>query len=535
MRKIVFSLFFVSLLAGLSAQNSPFEIYLEPMSINGLGGLQAYAFGQDQGRWLIVGGRLDGLHRRQPWATFDVAGHNTQLLVIKPETEQVWTRALSSLPDTLKEQLSSTNMEFHQEGNYLYLIGGYGYSATAADHITYPRLTAIDVPDLIEAIINDNDIGPYFRQIKDQQFAVAGGHLNKIYDTYQLVGGNRFDGRYNPMGHASYTQVYTEQVRRFRIQDDGQQLSITHLPPLTDADELHRRDFNVVPQILPNGEEGLTAFSGVFQKTVDLPFLNAVHIDSSGYTPDAAFAQYYNHYHCANLPVFDATKKEMHSIFFGGIAQYYDQNGILVQDNNVPFVKTIARVSRDSSGAMTEYKLPVEMPGLLGASAEFIPNEQLPRYPNGVFKLDSLTQDTTLMGYIYGGISSSAPNIFWQNNGTQSTATDEILKVFLVRSSTTAIDELNEQSQGSLQLQVRPNPTDGQMEVLFTLPHPTEAKLRLLDLQGRLVMERSLRQKLNKGRNQLTLQLPAISPGTYILSLESGGKQAQQKVKFYAE
>ena len=46
--------------------------------------------------------------------------------------------------------------------------------------------------------------------------------------------------------------------------------------------------------------------------------------------------------------------------FFGGIAQYYDSLGILVQDNNVPFVKTIARVTRDASGTMAEYKLPIE-------------------------------------------------------------------------------------------------------------------------------------------------------------------------------
>ena len=62
-----------------NAQNAPFQIHLETISIDGLGGLQAYAFGQHDGKWLIVGGRLDGLHRRQPFAAFDVAGNNNQL------------------------------------------------------------------------------------------------------------------------------------------------------------------------------------------------------------------------------------------------------------------------------------------------------------------------------------------------------------------------------------------------------------------------------------------------------------------------
>ena len=57
-----------------NAQTAPFHIAIEPMNISGLGGLQAYAWGQHNGKWLIIGGRLDGLHRRQPFAAFDVAG-----------------------------------------------------------------------------------------------------------------------------------------------------------------------------------------------------------------------------------------------------------------------------------------------------------------------------------------------------------------------------------------------------------------------------------------------------------------------------
>lgn len=106
------------------AQMSPFDVLLEPMPIVGLRGIQSYAWGQHEGKWLIVGGRLDGLHRRQPFAAFDVAGSNNQLLVIDPVSQQKWSVPLTSLPTRLQEQLSSTNMEFYQEGDYLYLIGG---------------------------------------------------------------------------------------------------------------------------------------------------------------------------------------------------------------------------------------------------------------------------------------------------------------------------------------------------------------------------------------------------------------------------
>jgi len=43
---------------GIIAQSAPFEISLEPMNIANLGGIQSYAFGQSNGKWLLLGGRL---------------------------------------------------------------------------------------------------------------------------------------------------------------------------------------------------------------------------------------------------------------------------------------------------------------------------------------------------------------------------------------------------------------------------------------------------------------------------------------------
>ena len=331
-----FGLIFIAVSA--IAQTRPFDIYIEPINITDLGGLQAYAFGQHNNKWLIVGGRLDGLHRRQPFASFNVAGNNNQLIVIDPVAQQKWTAPLTSLSVPLQEQLSSTNMEFHQDGNFLYVIGGYGYNNATASRKTFGNLTAIDVPSVINAIISGTSFTDCFRQISDIEFAVTGGHLKKINNTFYLVGGNKFDGNYNPMGNPTYTQVYTDAIRKFNITDDGITITVSHLPTITDTANLHRRDYNAVPQILPNGAEGITAFSGVFQPTVDLPFLNCVNIDSTGYFVNNSFQQYYNHYHCAVLPIYSASNNEMHSIFFGGIAQYYDNLGTLLQANNVPFV-----------------------------------------------------------------------------------------------------------------------------------------------------------------------------------------------------
>lgn len=519
--------------SNLNSQTAPFQIAIEPMNISGLGGLQAYAFGQHSGKWLIIGGRLDGLHRRQPFAAFDLAGHNNQLIVVDPVAQQKWSAPLSSLPIGLQEQLSSTNMEFFQEGDYLYLLGGYGYSNTSADHITYPNLSAIKVPDVINAVINGTSITSNFRQITDTMFAVTGGYLNKINNTFYLTGGQKFIGRYNPMGPThgpGFIQEYTNAIRKFTISDNGVTLSVTHLPAIIDATNLHRRDYNVVPQIMPTGQEGLTAFSGVFQTGADLPFLNCVNIDSTEHTVNNAFSQYYNHYHCAHIPIFSEVNNEMHTVFFGGIAQYYDSLGILVQDNNVPFVKTIARVTRDSSGTMAEYKLPIEMPALLGAGSEFIPKTDIPRFNNEVLKLDDFTADSTFVGYIYGGISSTAANIFFTNTGTQSSANSQIFKVYVIKNSTTEIHDLNKQSIGTLKVQVFPNPNDGNFIVKFNLSKIAETKISIHSVDGKTIEERVLTH-LVLGENTFQRKIKNLDlGGTYILTIETPYEKATQKI-----
>jgi hypothetical protein len=286
----------------------------------------------------------------------------------------------------------------------------------------------------------------------------------------------------------------------------------------------------VLPQILPNGEEGLTAFSGVFQTAANVPYLNCVNIDSSGYAVNNTFAQYYNHYHCANLPLYSEASNVMHNIFFGGIAQYYDNAGVLVQDNNVPFVKTIARVARDGNGIMSEYKMPVEMPTLLGAGSEFIPQTNLPAYQNHVLKLDSITSDTTLLGYVYGGISSTAANVFFSNAAGASAASNQVFKVSLIKNAAAGVPNLNEQSNGSLQMQVYPNPNDGIITILFNMKTANDLKIKITDLKGSILKYETVKN-LSIGKNQITYNLTGTSKsGVYMITLETASEVATQKV-----
>lgn len=533
LKKTVLLISFALQTIGLHAQTAPFEISLEPINVPNLGGLQSYAFGQANGKWLIVGGRLDGLHRRQPWAAFDEAGNNNQLIVVDPSSLEIWTAPLTPLPQPIMEQLSSTNLEFFQEGDYLYCLGGYGYSPTAGDHTTHDKLTAIKVSDVINGIINSTDISPYFRQITDPEFQVTGGRLKKIGDTFYLLGGQKFIGVYNPVGpnHGpGFVQEYTDGIRKFNLSDNGTTINITHLTPHLDSENLHRRDYNAEHQILPNGEEGITMFSGVFQPTVNLPFLNSVTVDSDGYSVDNNFQQYYNHYHCPVLPIYSQQENEMHTVFFGGIAQFYDENGTLVQDDNVPFVNTIARVTRDSEGNLAEYKLATEMPALLGAGAEFIPNLDFPHYDNEVFKLDNLSTENTLIGYIYGGISSSQPNIFFINEGTQSSASNQIFKVFIRKPGILSNDDLNESSNNPLNLKIYPNPNDGKLKIAFNLLNVAQTALIIRDLNGKII-DRTVLSNLTLGVNHFEKDIANLTQGSvYFVSLETPNQKTTHKL-----
>ncbi len=523
-----------SLLAGNS--NHPFTISLEALQINGLPGLQSFACAQYNGKWLIACGRLDGLHKAMGMgmmgAPFPTSGSNNKLLVIDPVTKQFWSASLTTLATDIQEQLSSTNPEFFQDSDYLYIAGGYGYKSAVGKHVTFDKLIAISLPDAINSIVTGAPVSNSIRQISDTLFQVTGGEMGKIGSNYFLVGGHNFDGTYHHMnGMGMFTQTYSNQIRTFRITDNGGIIVIDSVKVVTDEINLHRRDYNMVQQIMPDGSEGLTVFSGVFQITLDLPFLNSVNITANGYAVNNAFAQYYNHYQCANAALYSSSENEMHTLFFGGIAQYYDSAGILIADNQVPFVRTIARVTRDSNGNMSEYKLATEMPALLGAGSEFFLNPELPHYSNDVVKLDSINEDTVLLGYVLGGIQSPQPNVFnssmMGSNGTS--AVSNIFKVYLTKeSSFSGGDELNSHSTNHLGFHVYPNPTTGEVTISLTPEKSGSVQLVILNSSGEIIRNESLYSEKSNSAVTLTMDKPAA--GIYTVVVSTGNGSASQRI-----
>ncbi len=484
-----------------------YELRLTPVIISNLPGLHSYAYAQHEGKWLIVGGRRDGIHARQPFASFAQASNNTQLYVIDVQQRAFWSASVHDLPAGLRDQLQSTNMQFYQDGSTLYLIGGYGLAPGLNVHATHPRLTAVDVPGLMGAIQAGTPISSYFKQITHEAFAVTGGQLGKIGQTFYLIGGHRFDGRYNPMGpdHGpGFSQAYTNQIRKFTININGDQLSFGNYEVITDPIHLRRRDYNLLPQIFPDGSRGYTIFSGVFQLQADLPFLYPVDVTESGYNPVTHFNQYLCNYHSAKAALYDSTQNRMYAIFFGGISQYYYQNGQLVQDNLVPFVRTISLVARAADGSLQEYQLPVEMSGLKGAGAEFIPNHSLPHYENEVIKLSEIHTDTLLIGHIYGGILSHSLHPFETNQTSTTSADPTIYAVQLIRKQLTGAQMVA--NKNPFDFEVFPNPAQENIRVIYDLPYVGKVHYFLATMDGK-ILQRGVWSQPTAGRQEQSLYL----------------------------
>lgn len=518
---IVFLALYILVFTKAYGQND-FSIELKEIVIPDNPGIHSNITAHYDGKWLLIGGRTDGLHRRQPWASFQAVDNNKEIYVIDPAAKLVWSCSLDSLPNPLWEQLQSTNMQFEQRDSVLYVIGGYGYSQTQLDHTTFSNLVAINIPGLMQAIANSNAVSTHFRFLYDARLQITGGYLDRLDDYFYLVGGQTFLGRYNPMGptHGSgFTQIYSSSIKKFKILDNGTSLSIADYSAIVDTMNLHRRDYNMVPQVFADGTRGFTAFTGVFQHLQDLPWLNTVDIRPDTFIVRSGFQQLLNQYHSANMPVFDSTKNIMYTIFFGGIGQYYfNATGNLVNDVDVPFVKTISMTVRYPADSMAEYALGIEMPAFLGAGAEFIPVNENFFDEQNILKLDRLDTSKILVGYINGGIESTAANIFFINDGTQSRASDRVFEVYLKRNGQVGIENSLVNRKPQIKLDIYPNPAKRMITVRFISNLDDKANLQIRNDEGKLIKSVDL-VRIEKGLNSFLIDISELSSGLYHLTL----------------
>jgi len=440
--------------------NRDYSIQLTPYSMNdaNVPGLQSFVAGAHQDEWVILAGKTGGQH--------DFETGNRTAWVVNPVTQQAWGRTLddpmSGLSTHTVNSLSSTNAQSYQTGQTLFITGGYVYDSHADNFTTYKELTAVDLPDLIHWVktpgtsLPNNTIlqteGPEgdMTNYEGGFFQVTGGGMFELDGTTHLIFGQLFKGPYS--GNNNH-QKYSSQIRSFEIDYDhgagSLAFSNTVVDPIGgDPSQFQRRDLNTFPVLSKNQvtqEDELTgvALSGVFYNGSGL-WTVPVEISASGVptmedpaTNPSVFKQGMNGYECAKIGLYSTSTGELTEILFGGITgnEFVDDptTGNLVYKPTFPYTNQISAVTIDANGDYSQTYLgdfpsiesPTGEPWLFGSNAEFFPTSELPLLEGEIIDLDSFSE-TTILGYIYGGIASGAPD---GGFGHASIATSQIFKV----------------------------------------------------------------------------------------------------------
>lgn len=417
--------------------------------------LQSFAFAEHDNKWLMLGGRKQGFHKTSTKAsTFPTKYSNDSIFVYDQGTNRTYG---IDIPLEHLTYLRATNHQYQQSGDVLYVIGGYGSNCTTGTpgerdepscYQTFPRLTAIKVPELITAIINGDNTtaNEQIVSIEDERMRVTGGGLGQLGDNYYLVFGQDYDTIY--MG--GVTGQYTEEVRQFQINFDGTNLSIDNYVAYKDpsgitgaASQYHRRDLNVITTIDPRtAQPNITVYGGVFTSSgggwVNPIYVNATSPSQADIIIDEDYQQKFCQYECASVLLYDKENSTMYTSLMGGISDYsYNKAGEMEPSNfqnNLPFVNTITSIIHFGDGSSIEYpQAPsAALPKLIGAEAEFIPNPALAKVNGEVIDFNQLPNRNTpiLLGWMYGGIWATAPQ---SSDFDPTYAINEVYEVYFHR------------------------------------------------------------------------------------------------------
>jgi hypothetical protein len=410
--------------------------------------LQSFASATYDQQWVLLAGRTNGLHdfSADGLKNFPVKYQNTEVWVVNPVSKQTWSRSLtdasSGLSQAVVDSLSATNTQSYQDGTTLLITGGYVYDSLQGRFTTYNALTAIDLPQLVRWVKGADVtlVASAILQVSGETasdgsydggfFQVTGGGLEKLGDRYQLIFGQNFEGPYIPGRNG----VYTSQVRSFEVSYDFAAGTLSYSTPSVspaagDPSLYRRRDLNVFPALVPDGQGGDTlttvALAGVFYNGVGV-WTVPVEIGSDGVpvtvdpatSPDV-FRQALQQYHSGKIGLYSPQAGEMTEVLLGGISAnvYNAASGQLNYDSEYGFTNQVSAVIRDAAGGFSQSYLG-ELPEVrdatdtllyLGAGAQFFPAVGVELLAGGIINLDVLTSDTVI-GYMFGGIAANQPN-----------------------------------------------------------------------------------------------------------------------------
>ncbi|HEY2811390.1 MAG TPA: hypothetical protein VGJ00_08395 [Rhabdochlamydiaceae bacterium] len=468
----------------LPEDSLPFRIQIDVAPFSLPVGLQAYVSGLYKNEYVLLAGRTYGLHGFLG-DTFPTVSQNTTVYVFNITNGSVISRSLadpsSQLSQEQIDQLSVTNALFFQGdgSNTLYVVGGYGINTATGLRQTKSVLTAIDLPKLIRWVKHSSKIksaAQCIRQVSHPLLQVTGGVMWQInpHQPLLLGFGQDFEGNYvNTTSNGDYTY----QVRPFQILDTKKDLLVYPYKQSIPNPIYRRRDLNIIPALKKAGnslQQYLVSYGGVFTPGDDFGAWTIpieIQADGSARSLDTSnpntFAQGMNNYECPNVGLYSEKTGDMYTLFFGGISflysingGFYSSQGSFCQDFGLGFTNDVTAIRIDASGNYQQYLLSATYPSiapsfgscpppsfpinctnvatnaspvlLFGASGFFLPVPNLPFYPNSVIALDRLGSKPILLGYIVGGIQSSAVETCSEMGNVDTLPSNYIFSVTLI-------------------------------------------------------------------------------------------------------
>ncbi len=400
-----------------SAQ-SGFTLEIVPYNIPDLPALHSYAFAQHNGKWLIIGG-ITGEN------TFS-SHPNYEFLVIDPLNSKFWSYPYEYAAMDIEEpeHLSACFAASQQVGDYLYLVGGMGYLAESEAFGTFPYLTRIEVPALINAIIKKEKISSYFDQIEDESFRTMNATLSVVDSRFFLVGGQTLNGTFNEQGELIIDESPYGKCSIFKI-SEGEDFNLKHIETMAFDEHFLSLYPKAIAQVFPDGEQGLTIFYN--EKVESVNKLSWMNIFDFGYSTHAQPEAEIPQYHSTIIPVYDQKNNKMHTVFLGGCDDYLCSDE---QEYAPNMVEEMTSFTRFPDGYTQIETSQIQAYLTRGKDALFLPvnNKQ-----NGIIYLDELGDDNrNLIGYIYGGATTPSP-MFYSNGELMDSASNQLFKVYLTK------------------------------------------------------------------------------------------------------
>jgi hypothetical protein len=404
--------------------------------------LQSFVFAQTDSCWLLFGGRTNGFHGfAEPDTDFPFKKANKFIYVYNSYTSKLDSMSVAYLPELLREQYTSSNMEHTQIGNYVYVAGGYGeinMGKPDSTWITHKTLSRVNVSNMIAAVQSNDSAGLKKSVVYDSNPFVAstGGEMFKLPDNkFYLAVGHRFTG---PYSSSNAIQVYLDSVHVFTLTENDTMIKVNsgsfqyisdNLPD--SVTQFRRRDLLVTPSVINGGKDiGLTIYGGVFTAASGVPFRNPIYL-SGGATPsyqlDTSYIQSSNIYSTANFVMYDAKNDRLYTTAFGGI-------GDTTTPTDANFTKLIMTINRDfkanktssifNSSALADY---------VGAESVFIPAKGMPMFNKAysIIDFNALKAGKQLIGHIYGGIISKGPK--WNPASNPTKASNVVYEVYMTK------------------------------------------------------------------------------------------------------